>query len=50
LEKIEMREKESGNRNLMQLLEQSIELVSVFKEATRNFIFISLFKKSRLKI
>jgi hypothetical protein len=37
-----MREKECRNRNLMRLSEQSSELVSVFKEASIVFIFISL--------
>jgi hypothetical protein len=31
-----MREKESRNRNLLQLSEQSLELVSVLKEASQN--------------
>jgi hypothetical protein len=37
----------------MWLLEQYLELVSVFKEASRNFVFIFLFNKAgygRLKI
>jgi hypothetical protein len=35
-----MRAKESLNRNLMRLSEQLLELVSVFKEASKNFILI----------
>jgi hypothetical protein len=41
-----IREKESQNRNLMQLSEQSLEEISVFKEASINVIFISLFNKA----
>ncbi len=41
-----VRKKESWNRNLMWLSEQS-ELGSVFKEACGNFIFIFLFDKKR---
>jgi hypothetical protein len=37
-----MRVKESLNRNLMCLTEQLSELVSVFKEASKNFILIFL--------
>jgi hypothetical protein len=44
LEKIINESKESRNRNLMQLLEQFLELVSVFKEASKNFIIIFLLK------
>ncbi len=33
-----MREKDSLNRNLMWLSEQTLELVRIFKEASRNFI------------
>ncbi len=33
-----MRAKESWNRNLMRLLEQFLELVRVFIEASKNFI------------
>jgi hypothetical protein len=33
--------KESRNRNMMRLSEQSLELVSFFKEARRNFIYFS---------
>jgi hypothetical protein len=43
-----MRAKESRNRNMMRLPEQSLELVSIFKEARRNFIFN--FLQGRLKI
>jgi hypothetical protein len=34
-----MRANESPNRNLMSLSEQLLELVNVFKEASKNFIF-----------
>jgi hypothetical protein len=34
--------KESLNRNLMRLLKQSLEIVSVFKELSNNFVFIFL--------
>jgi hypothetical protein len=37
LEKIDQEAKESRNINLMWLLEQFLELASVFKEASRNF-------------
>jgi hypothetical protein len=37
-----MREKESGIRNLMLLSEQCLELLTVFKEAGRDFIFFYL--------
>jgi hypothetical protein len=37
-----MRAKESLKRNLMRLLEQLLELVSVFKELSKNFISIFL--------
>jgi hypothetical protein len=37
-----MRAKESQNRNLIRLSEQLLELVSVFKEASKNFILIFL--------
>jgi hypothetical protein len=37
-----MRVKESLNRNLTRLSEQLLELVSVFKEASKNFILIFL--------
>ncbi len=40
-----MRVTESRNRNLMRLTEQSLELVSVFKEPSRNFTFNFLFIK-----
>jgi hypothetical protein len=36
-----MREKESRNINFIRLSEQSLESVCVFKEASRNFIFIA---------
>jgi hypothetical protein len=39
--------KKSLKRNLMRLSEQLLELLSVFKEASKNFIFLEL---SRLKI
>jgi hypothetical protein len=44
-----MRVKESLNRNLMWLSEQLLELVSVFKEASKNLFEFSL-ELSRLKI
>ncbi len=37
-------------RILMRLSEQSLELVSVFKEASKNFTIIFLFLKATLKI
>ncbi len=37
---VRMKESRNRNRNLMRLTEQSLELVSVFKEASRNFTFI----------
>ncbi len=43
LEKIDqMRAKESRDSNLMWLSEQFLELVSAFKEASKNFILIFL--------
>jgi hypothetical protein len=39
-----MRAKESWNRNLMQLSEQSLELISIFKEAY-NFLLNMAVKK-----
>ncbi len=42
-----MREKESRKRNLIQLLEQSIELLSVFTEASRNLIIIFLLNQAK---
>ncbi len=39
-----MKEKESRNRNLKRISEQSLELVSVFRKASRYFIFIFLYK------
>jgi hypothetical protein len=44
-----MRAKERRNRNLMQLSELLLEL-SVFKEASRSFIFFSSLQQGRLKI
>jgi hypothetical protein len=44
-----MRARESRNINLMLLSEQVLELVSVFKEASRNFLFI-FFKTRQAKI
>jgi hypothetical protein len=38
------------NSNLMQLSKEFSELVSVLKEARRNFIFIFSLEQSRLKI
>jgi hypothetical protein len=43
-------EKESWTEILMRLPKQYLELVSVFKEASRNFSFIFLLKKGSLKI
>ncbi len=40
-----MREKDTWNRHF-KLSEQALELVTVFKDASRNFIFIFLFKKA----
>jgi hypothetical protein len=37
--------KGKAKKKVMQLLEQSLEFVSVFKEASRNFICIILLKK-----
>jgi hypothetical protein len=45
-ENLPMRAKESQNRNLVWLSEIILGLVSVFKEASRNFIFIFLFNKA----
>jgi hypothetical protein len=44
-----MRVKESRNINLLQLAKQSLELVSVFKEASRNLTFIFMFNKQGQK-
>jgi hypothetical protein len=41
-----MREKQSRNRSLMRLSEQSLEKVSVFKEAIRNILLFFLFKRA----
>jgi hypothetical protein len=41
-----MREKENRNRNLKRLSEQSLELLSVFKKASRNYMLIFLFTKA----
>ncbi len=38
--KLSMKAKERWNNNLMRLSEQSLETVTVFKEASRNFIII----------
>jgi hypothetical protein len=43
-----MRAKESLNRNLMRLSEQLLELVSGFKEASKNFT-LDYFTKRQLK-
>jgi hypothetical protein len=45
-----MRAKQSQNRNVMGLSEQSLELVSVFKEAGRNFIVIFLLNTAGKKL
>jgi hypothetical protein len=42
-----MRAKESRTGNVMRLSVQFLELVNVFKEASRNFIFIFLFNETR---
>jgi hypothetical protein len=47
LEKIEQRKAEI--EILMRLLEVSLELISVFKEASRNFTIIFLFHKAAKK-
>jgi hypothetical protein len=44
-----IRGKESRNRNLMRLSEQSFELVSVFKEASRHFYTIFLMSGKKFK-
>jgi hypothetical protein len=41
-----MKAKESRNRNLMQLSEQSLEQEKASKEESRNFIIIFLFNKT----
>ncbi len=48
-ENLPMRAKESRNRNfLMRLSEQSLELVTGFKEARRDLIYIFIFHKADL--
>jgi hypothetical protein len=44
-----MRVKETLNRNLMRLLEQLLELVSVFKEASKISIHIDFKQAKNLK-
>jgi hypothetical protein len=41
-----MSAEESQRRNLLRLSEQFLELVSVFKEASKNFILIFLLNKT----
>jgi hypothetical protein len=45
-----MRVKECRNRNLMRLTEQSLELVSVLKGASRNFTLIFLFTSQAINL
>jgi hypothetical protein len=50
LEKIDQwQQRKGGTESLVQLSEQSSELVSVFKEASRNFIIPYLFHDAVLK-
>jgi hypothetical protein len=47
VEKIDQREKESRNRNLMQLLKQSLKLIFSKKQADILYLFFSLAEREK---
>ncbi len=44
-----MRAKDNLNKNMMRLSEQLLQLISIFKEASKNFILIFLYNYKQAK-
>jgi hypothetical protein len=49
-EKVDYEKEGKPEKNLIRISDHSLELVSVFKEAIKNFTFIFLFNKNQLRI
>jgi hypothetical protein len=49
-EKVDYVKEGNPAKNLIWISDHSLELVSVFKEASKNFTFIFLFNKNQLRI